>query len=169
MVYLRRCSSVQNCAVAEADIPRPEVVHLYDMDIHRQLVTRALNTPDPSPSQSESGKNTLRVKSSREQVSDKGGVQEPAVLQEAAKNQHDTAKTDIGEANLVPTDPSSVYPSGENSHGPSPEESSLNLPDPSAHWKNSLALLAPGSMCELAARLVARARDLHAYRAWRSV
>lgn len=169
VVYLRRCSSVQNCAVAEADIPRPEVVHLYDMDIHRQLVTRALNTPDPSPSQSESGKNTLRVKSSREPVTDKGDARGSGVLQEAAKNQQDAAKTGIGEPNEVPTDPSSVYPSGENSHGPSPEESSLNLPDPSAHWKNSLALLAPGSMCKFATRIMARVGGLHMYRAWRPV
>ncbi|KAK0706697.1 hypothetical protein B0T26DRAFT_680346 [Lasiosphaeria miniovina] len=66
VVYIRRWSSVQNCAVAETDISRPEIVHLYDMDISRQLVTRAFNTPADSQSHSGSGRNSPRVVSNRQ-------------------------------------------------------------------------------------------------------
>ncbi|KAK3392443.1 hypothetical protein B0T20DRAFT_509886 [Sordaria brevicollis] len=58
VVMLKRCSSIPNHAAGDIGLQRPEIVHLHDMDIHRQLVTQTLNTPEESPAHTESEHNT---------------------------------------------------------------------------------------------------------------
>ncbi|KHE86407.1 hypothetical protein GE21DRAFT_1253441 [Neurospora crassa] len=60
VVMLKRCSSIPNHPGGDISLQRPEIVHLHDMDIHRQLATQTLNTPEESPANTESEQNTVR-------------------------------------------------------------------------------------------------------------
>ncbi|KAK0634946.1 hypothetical protein B0T17DRAFT_502542 [Bombardia bombarda] len=128
VVYLRRWSSVQNCAVPEAEISRPEVVHLYDMDIHRQLGTRAFNSEEQSLRHSESGRNTTRSGSRRHQHSAGSDAQPSEVEENVSENHGATMSTRNGVAAGVIRKSSSKYPSTTNIVAPSPGASSFYLP-----------------------------------------
>ncbi|KAK3314681.1 hypothetical protein B0H66DRAFT_318357 [Apodospora peruviana] len=143
VVYLRRWSSAQNCTVVVPDVSRPQDVHLYDMDIHHQLVTRTLNTPEASPGHSDSGRNTVvRRQSKNSSGSNKGDGEQPEAAGNALDGQH--VPVAVQEApNDVVTTSSSVYPSSANSVYPSPGESSFHLADPPVNWKNMLAFSGP--------------------------
>ncbi|KAK3683978.1 hypothetical protein B0T22DRAFT_267493 [Podospora appendiculata] len=144
IVYLKRWSSVQNCAVPEVDIPRPEVVHLYDMDIHRQLVTRALNTPEDSPTHSESGRKKARGGSKYQTGSDQTGTR-PFEDTKGGVEGHcenmDTKK-EIMASRIAKS--SSIYPSTSNSVDPSSGTSSSYLLDSAANRKTVLIMSMPG-------------------------
>ncbi|KAK3371533.1 hypothetical protein B0T24DRAFT_323648 [Lasiosphaeria ovina] len=129
VVYIRRWSSVQNCAVAETDISRPEIVHLYDMDISRQLVTRAFNTPADSQSHSGSGRNSPRVVSNGQGNSVEIASQKLAGPVPELGSQY----TSLGATNHTPggltTNSSSVYPSTTTSVDPVTNTPSVNPSD----------------------------------------
>ncbi|KAK4189848.1 hypothetical protein QBC35DRAFT_379450 [Podospora australis] len=145
VVYLRRWSSVQNCAVPEAEMQRPEVVHLYDMDIHGQLATRAFNTPLESPNRSQSGRNS-RVTYSGDQQNSESSVPPPS---DPSSNK---SAGIYKEAVLVSQDPngmtattsSSMYPSTGGSVYPSAGTSNLHLPGTLANHKLPAVFSLPG-------------------------
>ncbi|KAK4204717.1 hypothetical protein QBC40DRAFT_329108 [Triangularia verruculosa] len=128
VVYLRRWSSVQNSAVPEAEIQKPEIVHLYDMDIHRQLGTRSHNTPMDSPTRSRSVRNSgasgsvgvhtsgSTIPPSSDPPSDKSACNQSEVILAAQ------------DPNNLGTKSSSVYPSTGQSLQPSAGASTLDLP-----------------------------------------
>lgn len=117
VVMLKRCSSIPNHAGGDIGLQRPEIVHLHDMDIHRQLVTQTLNTPEESPANTDSEHNTVR----RYPVRHDGSDQRPACESEASQRQLN------GQTGLI-SNPSSAYPSAEHSADPSADTSSLGLP-----------------------------------------
>ncbi|KAK0626347.1 hypothetical protein B0T14DRAFT_100937 [Immersiella caudata] len=130
VVYLRRCSSVQNSVLPESDLPRPEIVHLCDMDIHRQLATRAFNTPECSNSQSTSvASNDLAGSSGqhnsvRLEEPQQGGDNTVSELHGAPG-----ASAPNASPTGIITNSSSVYPSTAQSLDPTPAVSSYHVPD----------------------------------------
>ncbi|KAK4453025.1 hypothetical protein QBC34DRAFT_396077 [Podospora aff. communis PSN243] len=141
VVYLRRCSSVQNLAVPESDLPRPEIVHLYDMDIHRQLATQAFNTPERS--QSTSGTSGLAGSSVQHKPSGMGGSRKGG---ENVTPELDGASvprvSDPDPAGIV-TNSSSVYPSRVHTRRPTPNASSFHIPDWATNGKYPLPFTLP--------------------------
>lgn len=117
VVMLKRCSSIPNHAGGDIGLQRPEIVHLHDMDIHRQLVTQTLNTPEESPANTESEQNTVRRYPVRHGSSDQTAAYESETSQRQLN----------GQAGLI-TNPSSAYPSAGNSADPSAGNSSSHLP-----------------------------------------
>ncbi|KAK3387564.1 hypothetical protein B0H63DRAFT_159952 [Podospora didyma] len=155
VVYIRRWSSVQNCAVTESDITRPEVVHLYDMDIHRQLVTQALTTPvdsrnhsvgshsHPVDSRSHPGSerhSSLKSSGSR-RSSSSAKVGAPKAEYQKTTSGLGGEYVEVGAGSQIAdartTNSSSVYPSTMNSPSPSPGTCSPLLPDQSARRRVS--------------------------------
>ncbi|KAK0741853.1 hypothetical protein B0T21DRAFT_408706 [Apiosordaria backusii] len=144
VVYLKRWSSVQNSAVPEADIQRPEIVHLYDMDIHRQLGTRTFNTPMDSPTRSRSERNSG--------ASGSGGAQTSGSTMPSSSDPPSNKSTIYhSEVILAPHDPndlgtksSSVYPSNGQSMQPSAGTSTLDLPGTRAPHHLPPAFTLPG-------------------------
>ncbi|KAK4179441.1 hypothetical protein QBC36DRAFT_74216 [Triangularia setosa] len=144
VVYLRRWSSVQNSAVPEAEIQKPEIVHLYDMDIHRQLGTQTINTPMDSPTRSRSVRNSgasgsggaktsgSTIPPSSDPLSDKSTFSQPEVI----LTPHDP--------NNLGTKSSSVYPSTGQSLQPSAGASTLDLPGTLAPDQLPPAFTLPG-------------------------
>ncbi|KAH7635837.1 hypothetical protein B0T09DRAFT_329810 [Sordaria sp. MPI-SDFR-AT-0083] len=117
MVMLKRCSSIPNHAGGDIGLQRPEIVHLHDMDIHQQLVTQTLNTPDESTANTESEHNTVRRYPVRQDSSD----------QTAAYDSETSQRQLNGQTGLL-TNPSSTYPSAGHSAEPSAGASSSHLP-----------------------------------------
>ncbi|KAK0662548.1 hypothetical protein QBC41DRAFT_28435 [Cercophora samala] len=144
VVYLRRWSSVQNSAVPEAEIQKPEIVHLYDMDIHRQLGTRTFNTPMDSPTRSRSMRNSG--------ASGSGGVQTSgSTIPPSSDPPSNKSTFNHSEVILAPHDPnnlgtksSSVYPSTGQSLQPSAGASTLDLPGTLAPHELPPAFTLPG-------------------------
>ena len=118
IVYLRRWSSAKHRDVSEIDIVRPETVHLYDMDISRQLVTRTRTTP------------LTRSGSERDAVSKAGDGQQSSDKVEGRKR---AGSEPTMTAN---TQSSSVYPSNTNSKGQSSGTASSYIPDLAVNPKN---------------------------------
>ncbi|KAK4458511.1 hypothetical protein QBC42DRAFT_314305 [Cladorrhinum samala] len=129
LVYLRRWSSVQHSAVPESDLQRPEIVHLYDMDIHRQLATRTINTPIDTPNRSRSNRDSGANSPSKQ----------PGVTNVLVEHHSDAASEildtplfqpalAVQDPNGIPTQSSSVYPSASASVYPSQGTSVLHLP-----------------------------------------
>ncbi|KAK5660645.1 hypothetical protein OQA88_12008 [Cercophora sp. LCS_1] len=143
IVYLRRCSSVQHPTAPETDLPRPEIVHLYDMDIHRQLATRAFNTPEGSVGQPSMGKGY------KERSKGKGSCSDPVPeLPETAYNDSESrstakANTHNDSPGLGATQSSSVYPSSGNSAEPSPGTSTHHVPDWTLNRKGKYPFTTP--------------------------
>ncbi len=119
VVYLRRCSSVQHCAVPENDIPRPEIVHLYDMDIHRQLATTAFNTPAVSSSRPNS-RNPGSREGSKEHSSSATNNRLSEVSEGSAR--HHAKKPIAGSTRVSNRKSSSMHPSITDGMGQSPEQ-----------------------------------------------
>ena len=117
MVMLKRCSSIPNHAGGDIGLQRPEIVHLHDMDIHQQLVTQTLNTPDESTANTESEHNTVRRYPVRQDSSDQTAAYESETSQRQLN----------GQTGLL-TNPSSTYPSAGHSAEPSAGASSSHLP-----------------------------------------
>ena len=150
VVYLRRCSSLQNCAVPEMELPRPEIVHLYDMDIHRQLATRAFNTPADTNSQRTIGRVSSQETSPRRHSLVEGIESESSVARETEETrERPSAKTSTGNKTGVATNSPSVYPSCTNSLEPSRETSSAVLPDWAGGRKHMLSFMKPDFSCTL--------------------
>ncbi|KAK3986632.1 hypothetical protein QBC44DRAFT_344511 [Cladorrhinum sp. PSN332] len=145
VVYLRRWSSVQNSAVPEADIQRPEIVHLYDMDIHRQLGTRTFNTPTDTPTRSRSERHSGATGSG---AHPNRGIDVSESPSEPSSEMRDTPVSQIALAiqdpNGLPTQSSSVYPSAPTSGYLSQGTSALHLPAAVANPALPVAFSLPG-------------------------
>lgn len=148
VVYLRRWSSVQNSAVPETDLQRPEIVHLYDMDIHRQLATRTVNTPIGTPSRSRSDRDS-GPPSSPKQPSSTHVLAEPR--SDAPSEIPDTPVYETALAmqdpNGIPTQSSSIYPSASASVYPSQRTSALHLPANAVNNPLPAEFSLPGFKC----------------------
>ena len=120
VVYIRRCSSVQNQTLAEIEHPRPDIVHLYDMDIHRQLSTEAFNTPDESTVNSAPRRDSTRKAASGQHSSSGTGSQLMGSTRTSGSVQ--ATRSGCGKNYLAwpATVASSVYPSRANSVDPNP-------------------------------------------------
>ena len=150
IVYLRRCSSLQNCAVPETELPRPEIVHLYDMDIHRQLATHAFNTPADTNSQRTIGRVCSQETSPRQHSPVEGMESESSLASEAQETrERPSAETSIANKTGVATNSPSVYPSYTSSLEPSRETSSAVLPDWVGGRKHMLSFMKPDFSCTL--------------------
>ncbi|KAK4655857.1 hypothetical protein QC762_306110 [Podospora pseudocomata] len=148
VVYLRRWSSVQNSAVPEAESQKPEIVHLYDMDIHRQLGTQTFNTPMDSPTRSRSMRNSGASGSCGAQTS--GSTIRPS-SDPPSKPPSNKSTFSHSEVILAPHDPnnlgtksSSVYPSAGQSVQLSAGASTLDLPATLAPHELPPAFTLPG-------------------------
>lgn len=128
VVMLKRCSSIPNHAGGDIVLQCPEIVHLHDMDIHRQLVTQTLNTPQYSPANTESGQNTVR----------RYPVRQGSSEQTAAYGSETSQRQLNGQAGLI-TNPSSAYPSAGHSVDPSAGTSSSHLPSDAMGSNNLFA------------------------------
>ncbi|KAK3955879.1 hypothetical protein QBC32DRAFT_375660 [Pseudoneurospora amorphoporcata] len=128
VVMLKRCSSISNHASGDIGLQRPEIVHLHDMDIHRQLVTQTLNTPHESPANTESEQNTVCRYPVRQDSSDQTAAYESETSQRQLN----------GQTGLI-TNPSSAYPSAGHSADPSSGTSSSHLPSGVMSPNNLLA------------------------------
>jgi len=160
VVYLRRCSSVQHYAVSETDLPRPEIVHLYDMDIHRQLATRAFNTPERSTSQSTSIVSGGLGGPSREySSSDTGGKKSSATNK--LRERHETPEANMPNTapTWIATNSSSVYPSVASSVEPTPAVSSYHIPGWTIGGKYPLAFTMPDFKCKSSFLAVLKTRN----------
>jgi len=129
VVYLKRPNSTPHPAVVpETDTRRYGVIHLQDMDIHEWLATNSLNTPQYSPSPSQSMRENQRHNvagqqdsgaDSTEPPTDHSGLQAQEQVEERAA--------------------SSFYPSGAASTHliQSPNTSAMNIPSPQAYQEFS--------------------------------
>ncbi|KAK3941707.1 hypothetical protein QBC46DRAFT_429516 [Diplogelasinospora grovesii] len=132
IVTLRKWNLMKDSALPDTDVPRPQIVHLYDMDISRQLATPAVCSRGESPSHSDSGRNDA----------------EGTPMGQHGTADGTTRHADIYLAKLttvqkVPggtvTDSSSRYPSTQNILNSSPGTSQSRLSDLVHGRKNSLA------------------------------
>ncbi|KAK1761193.1 hypothetical protein QBC47DRAFT_397166 [Echria macrotheca] len=123
VVYLRRCSSVQKRPVQQAEQSRSESVHLFDMDIPRQLATHAF-TPEGS------GNGSTQNISNGGPISGDTQIEKQDVGDGAFEgSRKDQLSTSEPPSSREVTGPSSVYPSTANSAEPSPGASSHQVPD----------------------------------------
>ncbi|KAK4166234.1 hypothetical protein QBC43DRAFT_350499 [Cladorrhinum sp. PSN259] len=145
VVYLRRWSSVQNSAVPEADIQRPEIMHLYDMDIHKQLATRTFNNSIDTPTRSRSPRHSVAIGSGdqaqTELIFPAAPSDLPSEIQETLVSEVALASQDPNE---LPTQSSSVYPSASASAYPSQGTSALHLPATAVNTTLPVAFSVPG-------------------------
>lgn len=144
-VVLRRCSSVQNLAVRENDLPSPDVGRLHDVDVDNRLATRCLNTEEVI-FQSESGGVGGQARSSKGRSSLHGRFEPKDKLPE---NESRTATVKGKSVPLgVITSSSSVYPSTANSAVPTPGTSSPHTPDWVVNNGYPSPFSLPGFSCE---------------------
>lgn len=126
VVVLRRCSSVQNLAVRETDLPSLDASRLDDTDIDNQLATRCLNTEeviDQSGSGGASGQ--ARSSKGRSSLHERFGPKDKLPENEPRTA---TIKGKLAPLGII-TSSSSVYPSAANSAVPTPSVSSPHTPD----------------------------------------
>ena len=130
VVYLKRPNSTPHPAVVpETDTRRYGVIHLHDMDIHDWLATNSLNTPQFSPSPSQSVRENQRNSVTGQQDSCAESTEAP-IGHSGPQVQEEVEKRSA----------SSFYPSAAASTHliQSPNTSVMNIPDPQAYQEFAL-------------------------------
>ncbi|KAL2024117.1 hypothetical protein VTK56DRAFT_9897 [Thermocarpiscus australiensis] len=126
VVYLRKWRSVQNAALPETDTRCPGIVHLYDMDIHRQLA-KVPNSPGDCPTLSRSRSRNKGSGSGRQQSSDSDFARQPESADVNAEGNLPEARNTKQSSDDTSANASSVYPSVPVTPYPSPGPSVLDL------------------------------------------